>query len=316
MEYTVKSPICYIVFNRLDTVKITFEEIKKVKPAKLYIVSDGARESKEGEKEKVENVRKYIETNVDWECDVYTNYSPRNLGCKSRVSSGISWCFENEEQLIILEDDILVNESFFRFCDSMLEYYKEDNRVMHIGGYNPIDENPNCPFDYFFTRASMIWGWATWKRAWSLFDPEMSSWPEVRDNNMLFNPALQKETYEDEVIKYDKVYNHEMDSWGYAWGYTIDYNGGLCILPQKNLIENVGFGEDATHTSSNSNKTVGCRHDLGSQINYRKDHIIDYWFDQNAGKWTLGHVLKWRLRKYIPPVILRIRRNIINIFCK
>ena len=140
-EYICKTPVVMIIFNRPDTVNEVFQIVKKAKPPKLLLIGDGARENKIGEKEKVEECRKIIQK-VDWDCEVLTNFSPTNMGCKKRISSGLDWVFSHIERAIILEDDCKPADCFFRFCDEMLEYYKDDERIMLVSGDNKSPKSP------------------------------------------------------------------------------------------------------------------------------------------------------------------------------
>ena len=119
--YSLNTAVLFLVFNRLDTSKQVFQAISQAKPPRLYVAADGARVSKEGESEKVQAVRDYIMQNIDWKCEVKTLFRDENLGCKYAVSGAITWFFQNEEQGIILEDDCLPNQSFFWFCEELLE---------------------------------------------------------------------------------------------------------------------------------------------------------------------------------------------------
>ena len=162
---SLSTPVAFIIFNRPDTTEIVFETIRQAKPSKLLVVADGPRTDRSGEVEKCTATRAVIER-VDWECEVITNYSDVNLGCKRRVSGGIDWIFSQVEEAIILEDDCLPAPSFFQFCQTMLERYRYDDRISMIGGSNYQQENSRTSDSYFFTKYAHIWGWATWRRAW------------------------------------------------------------------------------------------------------------------------------------------------------
>ncbi|MFP4332877.1 MAG: hypothetical protein ACLFQJ_06210, partial [Campylobacterales bacterium] len=142
LEFTpphpLKTAVLFLVFNRLDTTKQVFEAIRQAKPPRLYVAADGAREAKEGEDQKVKAIREYILQHIDWDCEVKTLFREKNLGCKIAVSSAITWFFENEEMGIILEDDCLPSQSFFWFCEELLERYKDDMRIMMVSGYNKV----------------------------------------------------------------------------------------------------------------------------------------------------------------------------------
>ncbi|MBF0300827.1 MAG: glycosyltransferase family 2 protein, partial [Oligoflexia bacterium] len=160
-QYIVKNPVIFIVYNRPELTKIIFEEIRKVKPKILFVIADGPKYI---EQSQICQLTRDIIKNVDWECEIHKNFSPINIGCRTRVSSGLSWAFEKTEAAIIIEDDILPDPTFFRFCDEMLERYKDDERVMMISGTNVLQIS-NSNDSYFFSRYPAIWGWATWKRA-------------------------------------------------------------------------------------------------------------------------------------------------------
>ncbi|GHZ48443.1 TPA: hypothetical protein ACVU00_000888 [Vibrio cholerae] len=243
--HPLNTAVLFLVFNRLDTTKQVFEAIRTAKPPRLYIAADGARENKEGEAEKVQAVRDFILQNIDWECDVKTLFRDKNFGCKYAVSGAITWFFDNEEQGIILEDDCLPSQSFFWFCEDLLVKYKYDLRVWHIGGTNPIDLNESSD-EYYYSNYNRIWGWASWKRAWSAYDVEIADWPEIKENNLL-DSVLEAEDIETYNKLFDSVFNGNINTWDYQW-FLIRLLHGKAIIPKVNLVSNIGFGSDATHT--------------------------------------------------------------------
>ena len=240
------TPIAFIFFNRMECTKKTFTRIKELKPRCLYLISDGPRN--DNEKKVVSSIREYIESEIDWDCSVHKNFSDKNLGCKNRVISGITWVFDSEEKAIILEDDCIPNLSFFWFCDELLERYKDDSRVMTISGnINVPDYVPDD--SYLFARLLHVWGWATWKRAWDLYDVQMSGYDKKRrDKNWL--RWLPDRFRESKLNDFDLVYSGKLDTWDYQWQYCIWQNKGLCIKPNVNTIVNVGFDDMATHTKT------------------------------------------------------------------
>lgn len=243
----LETPIAFIIFNRPDTTQRVFDEIKKAQPKKLFVIGDGARN--EEEIKIVEKTRKIIDQ-VDWNCEVYKNYSNKNLGCKIRVSSGIDWFFENVEQGIILEDDCLPSRSFFWFCEELLEKYKDEEKVTMISGDNFQDGIQRGGASYYFSLFNHIWGWATWKRAWKYYDVKMKDYPdfkkENRVNNFWENPIVRKYW----INIFNNVYKNKIDTWDYQWTYAMWKQGGLSIIPNVNLIKNIGFGSEATHTKT------------------------------------------------------------------
>ena len=181
-------PILFIIFRRKDIALQSFERIKQVKPSKLYIACDGARENVKGEAELVKATQDSILQQIDWECNVRTLFQKENLGCGKGVYTAINWFFENEEMGIILEDDCLPSQSFFPFCEELLIKYKEDTRIWLIGGTNFLSkfhlENSN---KYFFSKYDRSWGWASWRRAWKNYDKKLTLGPKIKNTNILKN---------------------------------------------------------------------------------------------------------------------------------
>ena len=245
----MKTPVALIIFNRIDTTQRVFEAIRQAQPPKLFVIADGPRQGKVGESEKCAATRAIVDR-VDWECEVKTNYSDTNLGCKLRPATGIDWVFEQVEEAIILEDDCLPDPTFFAFCDEMLERYRDDRRIVAICGNNFQFGRQRTSDSYYFSRYPHCWGWATWRRAWQHFDIDMKIWPTVRDGNW-----LQDILTEDAEIKmwektFQSVYDRTFDTaWDYQWTFACWIQSGLAILPNVNLISNIGFGANATHTT-------------------------------------------------------------------
>jgi len=241
------TPVLFLVFNRLETTKQVFEMIRKVAPQKLYLASDGPRDNRVGEKEKVEEVRNYVLKSMDWNCEVKTLFREENLGCGKAVSEAVTWFFESEEMGIILEDDCLPSLSFFFYCKELLEYYKENTGIYHIAGYNPLIYT-KTPYSYYFTRIQHCWGWASWRRAWSHYSfdiKELNSFIKKKAINKIFARNADRYYW---INIFKKMESHEIDTWDYQWTYSIFNNNGICINPAKNLISNIGFNSDGTHT--------------------------------------------------------------------
>ena len=242
-----ETAVAFFIFNRSDTTQIVFDEIRKAKPKKLFVIADGPRNGKTGEAEKCWAARKIIEA-VDWDCEVLTNFSEKNLGCKNRIVSGISWVFEHVEAAIILEDDCVPDGSFFNFCSIMLDKYKDDTRVMMISGTNLLFDNDFVEGTYYFSQFFSIWGWATWGRAWSQYDIKMSKWPEFKKRKII------RSIYKNGLfIKYietifDDMFEEKDDTWDWQWFFSGLVQRGLCIVPGKNLISNIGI--DGTHSQN------------------------------------------------------------------
>jgi hypothetical protein len=240
------TPVLFLVFNRPEHTLKVFEQIRVQKPKHLFIAADGPRHDKEGEKEKCNEVRK-ITTTIDWECQIHTLFRDTNLGCGKAVSEAITWFFNNVEQGIILEDDCLPENSFFSFCEELLERYKNDKRIMSISGTNQL-ENCSVKNNSYFLGLGGIWGWASWKRAWLLYDKSMAGW-----QNDSIKEEIKKTISNDGLYKYyqpmfQSAFTNKIDTWDIQWFYSILINKSLSIQPCVNLVKNIGFGDSGTHT--------------------------------------------------------------------
>jgi len=242
-----KTAILFLVFNRLDTTKRVFSMIQKIKPPRLYIASDGARKGIVKEKNEVDAVREYITSNINWNCEVMTLFRKNNKGCKYAVSSAIDWFFDNEEMGIILEDDCLPSYSFFLFCEELLIKYKDNQDVYLVSSNGEDGLSEFIKKDYSFTKYALIWGWASWSRVWSQYDVEITDWKVSREK-ILKEVSDSKDTKKYWRQVFQKVYDSKIDTWDYQLTYLLLKNSGKCIIPKVNLVSNIGFGVNATHT--------------------------------------------------------------------
>ena len=324
MREELSIPVLFLVFNRLDTMQKVFEQIRIAKPPKIYIASDGARRDRQHEYDVVKSVRQYILNNIDWTCEVKTLFRDENIGCGAAVSSAISWFFEHEEMGIILEDDVVPVQSFFGFCQKMLKQYKNDERVMMITGTNfMVDIRDDIKQDYFFSRHFAIWGWATWRRAWELYDVNISCW-----RNSISIKDIEFVSREKHIIShfnnmFDLVYYKKIDTWDFQWVFTCLFNYGLCLTPSINMISNIGI--QGTHmngdiTDNHFLKTLDFKNIDNIKINklvypeniyenilykkvlyaYKKDHIICIL--KKIGLYSIARIIyknlykKWKVR--------------------
>lgn len=235
-----------MIFNRPEKTEAVFDAIKKIQPRFLYIISDGPRFAEE--EEKCIHSREIFER-VDWDCLIKRDFSPVNLGCKKRISSGLNWVFSECEEAIILEDDCVPDLSFFPYCEALLKKYRNDSRILMISGDNfQKNGNWNIPYSYYFSIYPHVWGWATWARSWKYYDVKMSMWPELRSTSWLthlFNDD-KKANYWRSI--FDSIYRSEIDSWDYQLTFTAWIHNMLSIVPSKNLVANIGFDNHGSHT--------------------------------------------------------------------
>ena len=237
-------PVIIIFFNRPDLLKKCINQVRKVAPDQVFLVADGPREGNASDIKKCQETREIAKASIDWPCQVFENFSDTNLGCGRRPATGISWAFEHVDRAIVLEDDCMADPTFFRYCEELLEYYKDSPEVMTISGTN---NGVHCGKEsYFFSNIPLIWGWATWRRAWTHFDYSMEG-----SEQML--PAEVAKLFEDDSIGSDwiaKIQRHKnrRDVWDYCWTYASLKQGSVTVIPNKNMVSNIGFGDDATHT--------------------------------------------------------------------
>lgn len=289
----LNSAVLFLVFNRPEVTLQVFEAIRKARPPRLYVAADGPRAGREGEAERCAEVRS-IATAVNWPCEVKTLFREKNLGCKRAVSGAISWFFEQEEQGIILEDDCLPNQDFFYFCQELLNRYAADERVWVITGDNFQNGIKRGEASYYFSRYNHVWGWASWRRAWAKADMEIRFWPEWGASRdwKLFWPDSVTRRYWGKI--FDQMHRGVIDTWDYPWTASVWYHGGLTATPSVNLVANIGFGVDATHTTSIDGPLAGmATHTL---VSLTHPNMVQQ--DMVADRYVFDHVFGGRQQRF------------------
>lgn len=246
-----ETAILFIIFKRKETALKVLEIIKQVKPKYLYIAADGWRD--ENEKIKCLETREAVLKAINFECEIKTLFRDKNLGCCDGVAGAIQWFFENVEQGIILEDDCLPEISFFDYCEKLLNYYKDNERIMHITGDSPLDRKVG-EASYYFATIQHCWGWASWRRAWKYYDSTMKT-ISFKDTKK----TLKKRYKDFNIRDYWKNWFYrtgDINTWDYQWTYCIISKDGICINPNLNMVSNIGFGADSTHTSNSEDENA------------------------------------------------------------
>lgn len=293
----ITTPVALIFFNRPDLTKKIFSVISSVKPDKLFLISDGPRDVK-NEDELVNECRAIV-SNINWKCKIYKNYSESNLGCKYRPSSGIDWVFKHTDKAIILEDDCLPHVDFFHYCEDLLNYYESDLRVSMISGNNL---SPGCfkgDDSYFFSNYTFCWGWATWRNRWhNSFDIKLSKWPDLKNSSFFQTVHPNKYSADAWTTGFDLLYQDKIDAWDYQWLFANWLENRYTIVPRVNLVSNIGFSANATHTFSAINPLANI---ATKQIKFPLKHpgyvFPNYKADQILYKKVFGIKLKDRLKK-------------------
>lgn len=245
------TPVAIIAFNRPLHVRAVLKAISEVRPGKLFAIVDGPRLDRPGEATKCLEVQRAFDE-IDWPCEVRKQFASSNLGCKMRVATGLDWVFSQVDEAIILEDDCIPNVSFFLFAEELLNTYRNDLRIGMIAGSNLSGSPSREGSAYFFSRIAQCWGWATWARAWRNFDVSMSRWPQFRDEDRLADVFRDnfKARYWRGLL--EGTYYNRINTWDYIWVLTLWLAGQLTIIPSSNMIANIGFGQESTHTNCSS----------------------------------------------------------------
>ena len=247
----LKTPIAIIIFKRLDATKKMFETVRTARPQDLYVIADGWRN--DAEKAKCLAVREFVENQIDWPCNLHKNYVNTNLGCKERVVSGLNWVFSETEEAIIVEDDCVPDQSFYHFSEELLRRYRDDSRIMQISGLNTQHKNlgfSTGEASYYFSDLGEIWGWATWRRAWKLYDIDIEKWPGAKTSGMLARHFKDPAVIDYWEHLFDEIYEarrepRKFDAWAAQWVFARFLHDGLSAVPKTNLILNFGDDEDA-----------------------------------------------------------------------
>ncbi len=305
MNDTFDIPVLMLVFNRPAETQRVFDAVKAAKPSRLYVAADGARAHKPADKE-LSNQTREIFKQIDWPCELKTLYREQNLSCGPAVSSAITWFFEQEEMGIILEDDCLPAPDFFGFCKTMLNYYKNDEQVMQICGSNFQQGIKRGDASYYFSMHSFIWGWATWRRAWNHYNYELNN----IQNDKLLN--LDYYTQHNGLKRYWKqtfLYSKKQlfNTWDYQWALTILNQKGVSLVPNVNLITNIGNTDNSAHGSADDtswtvNQQAGVLKEITFAAEVKVDKEADIYFYEQALKPKNNLVQKvvktWRYLKW------------------
>ncbi len=253
MTTSLSTPVVLILFRRPEETARLIEALSTLRPRQIFVIADGPRCDIPGEAQACAAARAELER-ISWPCDIFSDLAAVNLGLKRRVESGLDWVFSQVEEAIILEDDCIPHPSFFRFCEELLQRFRREDRVMTISGSSLLPEDARGAQSYRFSRYPLIWGWATWRRAWQRYDPEMRNWQGEASRAWLSaqlprNPAAQR--YWSYCFQKTREQRH---TWDYAWTHACWLHQGLSVLPYRNLVTNIGFGKSASHTFDPGNR--------------------------------------------------------------
>ena len=271
------TPVALFVFNRPATTRRVLEAVRAVRPRTLLVVADGPRDEDPTDAALVAETRALFRT-IDWDCDLRTNFSERNLGLRARFASGFEWIFGQVDEAVMLEDDCLPHPSFFPYCEELLDRHRQNERVMFIGGTNP-DRHIYGDGSYFFARSMWVWGWATWKRAWQHFDIGVGTWPEFEASRTIDRISPYKRLRRGYSTIFKRAYAGDWPNWDVQATYTVWSRDGVCVVPNGNLVRNIGFGAEATNTKSGPDDLVHLEFRPLDRIDHPSDETIRVDYD-------------------------------------
>lgn len=279
-DLRLSTPVALLIFNRPETTIKVLKAIREAAPDRLFIIADGPRNNNSEDARLCKAARALVNM-IDWPCQVSTSFSDHNLGCGIRPATGISWVFEQVEEAIILEDDCVPHPSFFRFCQELLGKYRDNKRVMHISGCNFMLGRHETKYSYYFSRYSLSGGWATWRRAWENFDFDIREWQKLRSTSWLQHSLGNQKAawYWKRIFDYVDQ-GGKAHIWDFQWLFACWLQESLCVTPAVNLISNIGYGANATHTNWQSKfsriPTAELQHPLRHPPTIERDIEADY----------------------------------------
>lgn len=244
----LKAPVLFLIFNRPEVSLQVFKSIAAAQPEQLFIAADGPRLNNEEDRQLCQKTRELVLAAINWPCKVETLFREENLGCRRAVSEGISWFFSYVEAGIILEDDCLASPDFFPYCQKMLKQYKDNSEVGMIGGTSFLHDFPSED-SYFFSKYIVVWGWATWRKKWALYQDNLKDWQRLRKSPWLHSIYKNNNVARYYTVIFDTMSERRVDTWDSNWAYALLRADQLVIAPTKNLISNIGFSGTFVNTS-------------------------------------------------------------------
>ena len=292
------TPILFLTYKRFDTAKLVFDSIKYARPSKLYFASNAPKNNDFDDFNKISKVRSLVDQ-IDWDCEVITLFREEHLDVKQSITSSIDWFFTFEEKGIILEDDCVPSKSFYMFCQKLLNHYENDKEVYSIGGCRFLEDLNLPENEYRFSKHAYIWGWATWRRAWENYDIKMCQWPNFKNSKSF------KSIFRNNIIRYywisifNSVYSGRINTWDYQWVYSLWLNNGITIIPNRNLVTNIGFGNDSNFTNDINSFEANMK---SSEIKFPLIHNNNKILDKNDQNYVEKYIYKitfWTVLKNI-----------------
>lgn len=236
-----------IFFVRDSCFAKSFAAVKEARPRVLLLWQDGPRADRPDDLIGIDKCRKIAE-DIDWDCEVHTFYNKSNYGCDPSTFYSHKWAFSIVDKCIVLEDDVVPDQSFFPFCKELLDKYEDDRRINRICGMNNVP-GFKCSDSYFFSGIGSVWGWATWKRVADLWDEDYTFLNDTCAMSLL--GKIKNNKAEKAYVK--TCYEHKREGvphWETVQTFARYLNSQLSIIPSVNMIKNVGLGENSTHSNT------------------------------------------------------------------
>ena len=291
-----QTPILFLIYNRPEKTQKVFDVLKRLRPSTIFVAADGPKENKPNDLMKCKATREIVSGGINWKCDTRFLLRDSNLGCRLAVSSAITWFFEEVKEGIVLEEDCLPGEDFFRFCQELLSKYRNTEEVFHIGGASFLQKTVSST-DYYFSVFTHIWGWATWRRAWKHYDVDMSDFRSFEETMLPRSVRRDPESRKYWMNIFSQVHEKRMDTWDYQWTYAMWRNTGLAINPGRNLVSNIGFESSASHTREATGLANIPVSRMGFPLRHPKSIRPTKWADRYSARYVFGIPYRSRLHR-------------------
>lgn len=245
----MRSPVIYIFFNRPEVTRRTFAALREQRPPRLYLIADGPRPGHSSDAVRCTETRALVERMLDWDCEVTRDYSSINLGCGRRIATGLTAAFALLGEAIVLEDDIMPHPDFFAFCDEQLAAHRDDPHIHAISGFQPLGRFAPSAGPVVPSTFTGIWGWASWQRAWADYRFDLvDDWKNELIRQGVRDYLRNDLNFVTHSRNFDELTENKVDTWDFQWSFALFAHRRVTLVSSVNLIENLGFGTDATHT--------------------------------------------------------------------
>jgi hypothetical protein len=311
----MRSPVIYIFFNRPEVTRRTFGALRRVRPPRLHLIADGPRPSRPGEAARCREAREIVEGLLDWPCEITRDYAETNLGCGRRLSTGLTAAFALLGEAIVLEDDILPHPDFFPFCDATLEDYRDDPHIHAISGFQPLGRYAPSQGPVVPSTFNWIWGWASWQRSWKDYRFDLAgTWKDPGVRRGISDYLGNELNFHGHSRNFDELVEGRVDTWDFQWSFALLAQHRVTLVSAVNLIQNLGFDADATHTVNEELYLQDLRTHPAVPTRLRRDtdqpdRVHDRLFGQVIHGRSRGRIARLRLLARFPAIARQLLKN-------